>query len=185
MRAARQNKEQHKKIKNNEMLGTAGARFEEELWQLKLEGQRLQEQFLQTKRLPVNAGNQRESCRRLVEFLNRELKDTKSEAERKTRECVALVDERECLAREPEIAEENNRKLQSRVKKGHPEEAGDYKGTKPIQSTTQSIRYAVRTARGNNHQNFERLQNVVFAVSLGQGWPGRPNQIPYQHKVHG
>ena len=167
------------------MLGTAGARFEEEFWQLKLEGQNLQEQFLQTKRLPVKSGNQRLSCRRPVEVLNRALVDTKSEAESKTRECVALVDERECLARELENAEENNRKLQSRFKKGHPEEAGDYKGTKPIQSTTQSIRFAVRTARGNNHHNFERLQNVGFAVSLGQGWPGRPNQNPYQHKVHG
>ena len=103
--------------------------------------------------------------------------DTKSEAGSKTRECVALVDERECLAREMENAEENNRKLQIRVKKGHPQEAGDYKGTKPIQSTTKSIRFAVRTARGNNHHSFERLQNVGFAVSLGQGWPGRPLQF--------
>ena len=36
-------------------------------------------------------------------------------AETKTRECIALVDERECLARELENAEVDIRKLCSRV----------------------------------------------------------------------
>ena len=40
--------EQQKKIDNSEMLGTAGARLEEEL-QLKLESQRLDDQLLETK----------------------------------------------------------------------------------------------------------------------------------------
>ena len=44
-------KEQQKKIDNGEMLGTAGARLEEELRQLKLEHQWLSDQLLETKRL--------------------------------------------------------------------------------------------------------------------------------------
>ena len=55
--------EQQKKIDNSEMLGTAGARLEEELRQLKLESQRLGDQLLETKRQLEYAGNQRESCR--------------------------------------------------------------------------------------------------------------------------
>ena len=39
--------EQQKKIDNSEMLGTAGARLEEELRQLKLESQRLGDQLLE------------------------------------------------------------------------------------------------------------------------------------------
>ena len=41
--------EQQKKIDNSEMLGTAGVQLEEELWQLKLESQRLSDQLLETK----------------------------------------------------------------------------------------------------------------------------------------
>ena len=63
------------------MLGTAGAQLEEELRQLKLENQRLHEQLLESKRLLVNAGNQRESHRRQVEMLNRELEEDKNQAE--------------------------------------------------------------------------------------------------------
>ena len=90
--------EQRKEINNSEMLGTAGARVQEGLRQLKL-GQRLRFQLLETKRVLVNAGNQLESCRRQVEMLNRVLEVAKSQAESKTRECVALVAERECLPR--------------------------------------------------------------------------------------
>ena len=98
------------------MLGTAGAWLEEELRQLKLEGQRVHEQLLETKRLFVNAINQREPCRRQTELLNRKLEDTKSAAESKTGECIAPVDERECLVRELENVDEDIRKPRSRVK---------------------------------------------------------------------
>ena len=79
------------------MLGTAVVRLEEELRQLKLEGQKLLEQLLKTKKFLVNAGNQWESSRRQVELLNREIEDAKSQPESKTRECVALVDDWQCL----------------------------------------------------------------------------------------
>ena len=49
--------EQQKNIDNNEMLGTAGARLEEELRHLKLESQRLGDQLLETKQLLEFAGN--------------------------------------------------------------------------------------------------------------------------------
>ena len=51
--------EQQKEIDNSEMLGTAGARLEEELRQLKLESQRLNDQLLETKRLLEYSANQR------------------------------------------------------------------------------------------------------------------------------
>ena len=108
--------EQQKKINNSEMLGSAVARLEEELFQFKLEGQRLHEQLLETKMLLVNDGDHWETCSRQVQMLNRELEDAKSEAESKTRECVPLVDERECKARDLENAEEDIRKLRSWVK---------------------------------------------------------------------
>ena len=57
-------KEQQKKIDNSKKLGTAGARLEDELPQLKFESQRLSDQLLETKRLLEYAGNQRESCRK-------------------------------------------------------------------------------------------------------------------------
>ena len=50
--------EQQQKIDNSEKLGTAGERLRQELWQLKLESQRLSNQFLETKRLLENAGSQ-------------------------------------------------------------------------------------------------------------------------------
>ena len=108
--------EQQKKIDNSEMLGTAGARFKEELLQLKLESQRLSGQLLETKRLLEYAGNQRESCRRQVEILKKVLAEVTDVAETKTRECIALVDERECLARELEIAEIDITKLRTRIR---------------------------------------------------------------------
>ena len=98
------------------MLGTAGARLEKELRQLKLESQMLSNQLLETKRLLEYAGNQRESCRRQVEILKKELAEVTNVAETKTRECIALVDERECLAREAENAEIVIRKLRIRVR---------------------------------------------------------------------
>ena len=75
--------EQRKKIDISEMLGTAGVRLEVELRQLKLESQRLSDQLLETKRLPEYAGNQRESCRRLVEILKKELAEVTNVAETK------------------------------------------------------------------------------------------------------
>ena len=68
-----------------------------------------------TKRLLEYADNQRESCRRQVEILMKELAEVRDVAETKTRECIALVDERECLARELENAEKDIRKLKTRV----------------------------------------------------------------------
>ena len=108
--------EQQKKIDNSGMLGTAGARLEEELRQLNLESQRLSDQLLETKRLLEYAGNQRESCRRQVETLKKELAEVTNVAETKTREGIALVDERECLARELENTEIDIRKLRTRVR---------------------------------------------------------------------
>ena len=108
--------EQQKKIDNSEMLGTAGARLEEELRCLKLESQRLSDQLLETKRLLECAGNQRESCRRQVETLKKELAEGTNVAETKTRECIALVDEWECIARELENAEIDISKLRTRVR---------------------------------------------------------------------
>ena len=87
--------EEQKKIDNSEMLGNAGARLKEELRQLKLESQRLSDQLLETRRLLEYAGTQRESCRRQVEILKKELAEVTNVAETKTRECFALVDERE------------------------------------------------------------------------------------------
>ena len=108
--------EQQKKIDNSEMLGTAGFRLKEELRLLKLEIQRLSDQLLETNRLLEYAGNQRESCRRQVEILEKELAEVKNVAETKTRECMALVDEREYLARELENAEIDIRKLRTMVR---------------------------------------------------------------------
>ena len=48
--------EQQKKIDNSEMLGTGGARLEEELRQLKLVSQKLSDQLLETKQLLEYAG---------------------------------------------------------------------------------------------------------------------------------
>ena len=51
-----------------------------------------------------------------METLKKELEEVTNVAETKTRECIALLDERECLARELENAEINNSRLWSRVK---------------------------------------------------------------------
>ena len=108
--------EHQKKIDISEMLGAAGARLKEELRQLKFESQRLSDQLLQSKRLLDCARNQRESCRRQVEILKKELAEARNVVETKTRECIALVDERECLARELENIEIDVRKLRTRVR---------------------------------------------------------------------
>ena len=108
--------EQQTKIDNSEIIGSAGARFEEMLRQLKLESQRLSDQLLETKRLLEYAANQWESCRRQVEILKKELAEVSNVAETKTRKCIALVVERESLARELENAEIDIRKLRTRVR---------------------------------------------------------------------
>ena len=72
--------EQQKKIDNSEMLGTAGARLEEELRQSKLESQKLGDQSLETKRQLEYAGNQWESCRRQIETLKKELEEVSNVA---------------------------------------------------------------------------------------------------------
>ena len=108
--------EHQKKIDNNEMLATAGIQIKEELWQLKFESQSLSDQLLETKQLLEYAGNHRESCRTQIEILKKELVEVTNVAETKTRECIALVDERECLARNLENAEIGIRKLRTRVR---------------------------------------------------------------------
>ena len=135
------------------MLGTAGVRLEEELRQLKLEGQKLLEQLLETKKFLVNAGNQWESSRRQVELLNRELEDAKSQPESKTRERVRLVDEWECLARELENAEEDSRKLINRLKT-------EQTSRKVIQSRLEAI---------NAQNSFSRPPNLYELLILPQG----------------
>ena len=108
-------KEQQKKIDNSEMLGTVGFRIEKVLRQVKLESQRLSDQLLKTKRLLEYAVNQWECCRGQVEIFKKELEKITNAAETKRKECIALVDERECLARELQNAEIDNRKLRIRV----------------------------------------------------------------------
>ena len=108
--------EQQKKIDNSEMLGTAGVRLKEELRQLKLENLRFSGQLLETKRLLEYAGNQRESCRRQVEILKKGSEEVTKVAEKNTREHSALVDDRECLARELENAENRYQKTKERVR---------------------------------------------------------------------
>ena len=73
--------------------------------------------MLETKRLLEYAGNQRESCRRQENILKKELVEFLNVAETKTREVIALVDERECLARELEKAKIEIRKLRTKVRK--------------------------------------------------------------------
>ena len=51
-----------------------------------------------------------------MEILKKELAEVTDVAETKTRECIALVDERECLAQELENAEIDIRKLRTRVR---------------------------------------------------------------------
>ena len=51
-----------------------------------------------------------------MKLLKKELAQVTNVAETKTRECIALVDERECLARELENAEIDIRKLRTRVR---------------------------------------------------------------------
>ena len=108
--------EQQKKIDNSEMLGIAAVRLKEELRQLKLESKWLSDQLLQTKRLLEYAGNQRESHRRQIEILMKELEEVRNVAETNKKKCIALVDELEYLARELENAETDIRKLKSRVR---------------------------------------------------------------------
>ena len=51
-----------------------------------------------------------------VELLKKELEEATNVAEAKTRECVALVDERHCLSQELENALEDIREFLNRVK---------------------------------------------------------------------
>ena len=135
------------------MLGTAGARLEEELRQLNLEIQRLGDQLLETERQLEYAGNQREYCTRQVETLKKELEEVTNGAETKTRDCIALVDERECLARELENAEIDNRKLRGRVKT-------EQTSKKVIQRRLEAI---------NAQSPFSRSPNFYELLFLPQG----------------
>ena len=138
---------QQKKIDNSEMLGTAGDRLEEDLRQLKLEIQRLGDQLLETKRQLEYVGNTQ------VETLKKELDEVTNVAEKKTRECIALVDERECLARELENADIDNSKLRSRAKTEQPSK-------KVIQMRLEAI---------NAKSPFSRPPNFYELLFLPQG----------------
>ena len=140
------------------MLGTAGARLEEELRQLRLESQRLGDQLLETKRQLECAGSQRESCRRQVETLKKELEEVTNVAETITRECIALVDDRECLARELQNAEINNSKLRSREKT-------EQTSKKVIQGKLEAI---------NAQSPFSRPSNLYELPFLPQGAEPQP-----------
>ena len=145
--------EQQKKIDESEMLGTVGSRLEEELRQLKHESQRLSDQLLETKRLLDYAGNHRESCKREVEILKKELVEVTDVAETETRECIALVDERNCLARELENAEIDIRKLRTRVRT-------EQTSKKVIQRRLEAI---------NAQSPFRRTPNFYELLFLPQG----------------
>ena len=158
--------EHQKKIDNSEIMGTAWARLEEELRQLKLETQRLSDQLLETKRLLEYAGNQRESCRRQVEKLNNELAQVTIVAETKTRECIALVDERECLARELENTEIDIRKLRTRVRTNRPQKRssrGDWR-----RSTRRARSVDLRTFM--SFYSFHRGPQPVLSRNVSKRW---------------
>ena len=82
---------------------------------------------------------------RHVEILKKELAEVTNVAETKTREFIALVDERECLARELENAEIDIRKIRTRVrteqtsKKVNPKDAGGDQRAEPVQSTSEFL----------------------------------------------
>ena len=145
----------HQRIEEQQkMLGTAGARLEEELRQLKLESQRLSDQLLETKRLLEFAGNQRESCRKQVEILKKELAEVTNVAETKTRECIALVDERECVARELEG------ECLDRYQKTMDQVRTEQTSKKVIQRRLEAI---------NAQSPFSRLPNFYELLFLPQG----------------
>ena len=156
--------EQQKKTDNSEMLGTARARLEEELWQLKLEIQSLSDQLLETKRLLEYACNQRESCRGQVEILKKELTEVTIVAETKTRERITLVDERECLARELENAEIDIGKQRTRLKT-------EQTSKKVIQRRLEVI---------NAQSSFSRSPNFYELLFLPQGATTSTIQKPFK-----
>ena len=134
------------------------------------------------------AGNQRESCRRQVETLKKELEEVTNVAETKTRECIALVDERECLARELENAEIDISKLRSRVKT-------EQTSKKVMQRRLEAINAKSPFSRPPNFYELlflpqgtttstirKTFQNVGNALSSGQGWSLRHVQNHFSTK---
>ena len=162
--------EHQKKIDNSKMLGTVGVQLEEELRQLTLESQRLSDQLLETKRLFQYARNQRESCRRQVENLKKELAEVTNVAETKTRECIALVDELECFARELENAEMDIRKLRTRV-------GTEQTSKKVIQRRLEAINAQSPFSRPPNFMSFYSCHSgpqPVLSRNISKRWQCSP-----------
>ena len=88
-----------------------------------------------------------------METLKKELEEVTKVDETKTRECIALVDERECLARELENAEIDNRKLRGRV-------ISEQTSKKVIQRRLEAI---------NAQSPFSRPPNFYELLFLPQG----------------
>ena len=139
-------------------------------------------------RLHKNAGNQWKSCWRQLEMFNRESERSKNQAENKTRECFALVNELECLARELENAKEDIKKFISRAKT---EETSvniiqrrleARKVQSPVGHPPYQYELLFLPKGGNNHHNSERVQNIISAVSSGQRWSARPFQEYFADK---
>ena len=101
-----------------------------------------------------------------METLKKESEDVTKVAETKTRECITLVDERECLARELENDEIDNRKLRSRVKKSRSQRRS-YRG---------SWRRSTRRARSVDLQTFmnfcscHRGPQPVLSRNISKRW---------------
>ena len=77
-----------------------------------------------------------------VELLMKELVELTNVAEAKTMECLAMIHEREYIARMLENAKEETPKYaenETDVKKSHPEEAGNCQRTEPFQSSSKSF----------------------------------------------
>ena len=150
--------------------------LEGELRQLKLEKHRLSDQLLESNRLVEYAGNQRASCRRQVEILKKELAEVTNVAEIKTRECIALLDERECSARELENAEIDIRKLRTRVRTEQTSKNVIQKRleAEPVLSTSEFLWASIPATVGHNQYYTETFQNVGNALSSGQGWSEGP-----------
>ena len=95
-----------------------------------------------------------------METLKKELEEATNVAETKTTECIDLVDERECLARELEDAEIDNSKLRSRVKT-------ERTSKKVIQKRLEAI---------NAQSPFSRPPNFFELLLLTQGATTSTNQ---------
>ena len=101
-----------------------------------------------------------------METLKKELEEVTNVAETKTRECIALAEERECLARELENAEIDNRKLKERVKT-------EQTSKKVIQGRLEAINTQSPFSRPPNFLNFyscHRGPQPVLSRNITKRW---------------